>query len=92
MTYVRKGGPRRHKWVKLRIHVYVCRICGTGRVNTHDETGWNATWHRPDGADVVGGLTPACTPGPRTEAVLTKYAPEIAAAMGDTTVPAELLR
>lgn len=91
MTQARvRKGPRRHRWVKLRLHTYVCRLCGTGRVNSHDETGWCATWHRPDGADVVGGPTPPCTPGPRTAAVLTEYALEIAIAVGDPTLPAEL--
>jgi hypothetical protein len=85
-----RKGPRRHRWVKIRTHVYVCRVCGTARTNSHDENGWFATWHRPDGSELVGGRTPACTPGPRTGLVLEKYAVEIAAAVGDPTLPAEL--
>ena len=68
----------RHRWVKLRVHVYICRVCGTGRVNSCDETGWSATWHRPDGTAVVAPpTTPPCVKGPRTEAALAKYAQQI---------------
>ncbi len=71
----------RHRWTKLREHVHVCRVCGTGRVNSHDESGWIAMWHRPDGSSVVGGPTPACAVGPRTSAALAKHGPTILAAM-----------
>ena len=70
---------RRHSWVRVKVHVYVCCVCGTGKVNARDEAGWAATFHRPDGAEVIGS-TPPCTVGPRTAAALTKYSVEISAA------------
>lgn len=69
---------KRHKWVKVRIHVYVCRDCGTGRVNAQDARGWFTTFHRPDGRAIVDTHVPACEPGPRTPRVLAKYASAIA--------------
>lgn len=64
----------RHKWVHLREHVYICRKCGTGRVNVElGENTWAAHWFRPDGSETVG-LTPPCEIGPRTAAYLEKYA------------------
>jgi hypothetical protein len=75
----------RHKWVKLRTHVYVCAKCGTGKVNAFDDrqVGWTATWHKADGGTQVGGETPPCAAGARTEAALVKYAVEIAEARGE---------
>ena len=70
----------RHKWVKLRLHVYICRTCGTGKVNTPHAGGWRAHWHTPDGRELVGTLTPDCALGPKTDAYLAKYADAIAAA------------
>lgn len=83
----------RHRWIKLRTHVYVCRVCGTGRVNSRDEAGWIATWHRPDGSSVLGGPTPACAIGPRTVTALAKYAATIALAqLGEKAIRADRKR
>lgn len=80
----------RHRWSKLRAHVYICRTCGTGRVNSRDETGWLATWHRPDGSSILGGPTPGCVVGPRTEAALAKYATVLALAeIGERAIRAD---
>lgn len=68
----------RHSWVKLRVHVYICRVCGMGKV--HDPKDWVATYHCSDGYSRRGGHTPPCEVGERTPAALQKYAAEIAAA------------
>jgi hypothetical protein len=61
--------------VKLRLHVYLCRKCGTGKVNAQDATGrWTPTWHRPDGTSIAASTTPPCEVGPKTAAALQKYA------------------
>jgi hypothetical protein len=68
----------RHRWLKLRIHVYICRTCGGGKVNALDGGHWQTTYHLPDGRSIVLAKTPACVPGPRTRAYLAKYYDEIA--------------
>lgn len=69
-----------HRWVKLRLHVYICRVCGCGRVNSVDFSGqWITTWYLPNGDSVIASRRPACQVGARTQAALTKYASEIAA-------------
>ena len=65
---------KRHRWVKLRTHVYICRACGTGKVNEQDRNGlWHATWHTPDGRSTVSPFTPPCEPGPKTARWLEHY-------------------
>ena len=72
----------RHRWVKVREHVYICRKCGCGRVNTQTSRGeWFTTFHRPDGRSVVDSHVPLCQPGPRTAAALRKYEAAIAIAL-----------
>lgn len=73
----------RHRWTKLRTHVYVCRVCGTGRVNAWSEVfdAWVVTWHKSDGTTQVKGRTPPCAVGVRTKAVLAKHGPAILAAV-----------
>ncbi len=72
----------RHRWVKLRIHVYICRKCGCGRVNEQDVSGrWYAVWHMPNGQSVALAKTPACTTGEKTDTYLAKYAAQIATAL-----------
>jgi hypothetical protein len=69
----------RHRWVKLREHVYICRKCGTGKVNAQDGDGrWFATFNRPDGRSIVAARVPACEVGPRTAAHLAKHAEALA--------------
>lgn len=63
----------RHKWVKLREHTYICRVCGCGRVNALVSGGWQSTFHLPDGSSKVLRKRPACEVGPRTDAYLGKY-------------------
>lgn len=65
----------RHRWVKLRLHVYICRKCGCGKVNAQGPGGdWFATYHRPDGTSVVTSRVPPCATGPRSSAYLAKHA------------------
>lgn len=72
---------QRHSWVKPSEHVYICRLCGTGRVNAQTIRGeWFTTFHRPDGSRVVSPRVPSCEPGPRTAAYLKKYEAAIAIA------------
>lgn len=57
----------RHRWVKLKLHHYVCRQCGMGKVNNEQSPGhWVAKWHTPDGDVIEMRLTPPCAPGPKT--------------------------
>lgn len=70
----------RHKWVKLRIHVYICRVCGTGKVNAEEHGSWFTTYHKPTGESVVSRHTPPCDVGPKTTKYLERYAAEIAQA------------
>ncbi len=64
----------RHRWVKLRLHVYICRRCGAGKVNAQDAGGrWRATFHLPSGRSVTVGHVPRCVVGPLTEKYLGKY-------------------
>ena len=72
--------PQRHKWVRLREHVYICRTCGCGKVNTLTGTPsfWETTYHTPDGQSRVLSHTPACALGPKSEAYLAKHALDIA--------------
>ena len=66
---------RRHSWVKLRLHVYACRHCGTGYENRHLTTGqWERIYYLPTGETVRLARVPLCEPGPRTAAVWRKYA------------------
>lgn len=70
---------KRHRWVKVRIHVYICRDCGMGRVNSEREPGWwVTTFHRPDGTSRRATHVPACEPGPLTADYLEKYGDIIA--------------
>lgn len=71
---------RTHRWVKLRIHVYICRCCGAGKVNSQRGGEWITTYHLPSGKSIVSRHTPACEIGPKTAGALAKYAAEIAAA------------
>lgn len=65
--------PARHRWVKLRVHAYICRRCGCGRTNALESGKWIATFHTPDGVSAPREVTPSCEPGPRTAAYLAKH-------------------
>ncbi len=65
---------RRHRWVKVRLHVYICRQCGCGRVNARNHRGeWFTMFHRPDGTSTIDVHVPACAAGPRTGAYLRHH-------------------
>lgn len=68
-----------HRWVKLRLHVYICRKCGTGKVNAHRGGEWITTYHRPTGESVESRHVPPCEVGPRTRRYLATYSDVIAA-------------
>lgn len=70
----------RHSWVKLRLHTYICRRCGCGKVNAQKAGAWQTTFHLPTGASVVSASVPACKPGQYTPAFLLKYKAEVLAA------------
>ncbi len=78
----RPAGTKRHKWVKVRLHVYICRQCGMGSVNAQDGRGWFTTYHKPDGEREVARHVPACEVGPFTTAYLRKYESAIVCAAG----------
>lgn len=70
---------KRHRWVKLRIHVYICRDCGMGRENSERSPGdWVTTFHAPTGESRIAPRVPPCVTGPRTAQALAKYATQIA--------------
>jgi hypothetical protein len=72
---------QRHRWYKLRVHVYICTRCGTGRVNAQRTSGeWFTTFHRPNSHSVVSPRVPPCERGPHTEKYLAKYAIELSRA------------
>ena len=64
----RAAGSRvqHHSWVKVKLHNYVCRKCGTRKVNVPKGGGWAAEWHRPDGSVLELPLSPKCEVGPQT--------------------------
>lgn len=69
----------RHRWTRLREHVYICRKCGCGKVNEKIGNEWQTTYHRPDDISEIANAVPACVVGPRTNAAIDKYADLIAA-------------
>jgi hypothetical protein len=70
-----------HAWVKLRIHVYICRKCGCGRVNWQNKNGeWVTTFHTSSGHSISSTRRPPCEVGSRTAPALRKYEAAIAAA------------
>jgi len=77
--------PKRHRWVKVRIHFYVCRDCGMQKENAETE-GWQTKYHRPDGVSRVEFTVPPCVEGPKTAEYLATYAEEIAV-HEDPTIP-----
>ncbi len=72
---------RRHRWVKVRPHVYICQQCGCGKVNAQTPGGeWVTTFHRPDGTSAVSRHVPPCETGARTRAYLDHHTSAIACA------------
>lgn len=69
----------RHKWVRLREHIYICRTCGAGKAHAQVNGQWETTFHTPDGWSSPRRYTPACEVGEHTPAYLAKYAADIAA-------------
>ncbi len=73
-----KNAGARHRWCRVRVHVYICTVCGCGRVNAQDKGRWVTTFHAPDGHTINGGPTPACRAGRHSAAYLAKYESAIA--------------
>lgn len=75
--------PKRHRWVKLETHLYVCRDCATGRENKETQPGWwETTYSLPDGTSKVSKTVPACQVGQLTTMLLELFAVPIAAWKG----------
>lgn len=72
-----RSGRRRHAWVKLRLHVYICATCGTGKVNENRHGQWVTTFHLPTGRSLDSRHVPACVVGPKTERYLAAHADTI---------------
>lgn len=54
----------RHSWVKLKVHWYLCRKCGTGKRNAQDlDGGWFTTFHKANGEAVISAHVTACERG-----------------------------
>lgn len=82
----RPAGTKRHKWVKVRLHVYICRQCGCGSVNAQDGNGgWFTTYHKPAGESEVARHVPACEVGPLTHTYLKRYESAIACHQSERT-------
>lgn len=72
---------KRHSWVKVKLHCYVCRQCGLCRVNAQRKKGdWFVTWHLPTGESHDVPATPVCQVGQLTGKRLQHYASAIALA------------
>jgi hypothetical protein len=67
----------RHKWIKLRIHVYLCKVCGMGRVNSDQDGYWRTTYHYPTGISKIETRVPPCEIGEHTARYLAKYHKQI---------------
>lgn len=69
----------RHRWVKLKTHVYVCAKCGTGKRNVLGRgVAWFQKWYLPNGTAIVDSHTPPCAVGVYTDERLRKCASAIA--------------
>ena len=70
----------RHRWLRLREHLYICPKCGTCKKNVHARNGTQWEWHTifetPDGNVLhqVPARVPPCSPGPKTDAILRWHA------------------
>lgn len=70
---------KRHRWIHVREHVYICVNCGAGKVNAQTPGGhWFTTFYLASGRKVVDSKVPPCELGPRTMPALRKYASAIA--------------
>jgi hypothetical protein len=79
---------RRHSWVKLERHRYICQVCGCGRVNALEGGRWLTTFHLPSGQSVRTKQRPACVVGPRTWDYLERHAAAIACWAGEKAAAA----
>lgn len=69
----------RHSWVKVRVHHYVCKKCGTCYENKQDRGGgWFRTYYLPDRRKANLDHVPPCEPGATTAKRLEHFAPAIA--------------
>jgi hypothetical protein len=74
----------RHRWIKVKLHVYICRQCGAGSVNSFEgKRGWITTVHYPDGTSEVSNKLRPCARGPKSDVYLAKYESAIACATSD---------
>lgn len=72
---------KRHRWVKLRIHVYICRDCGTAYENKQGPgVGWYRVYYKSNGTNSIEQHVPACEPGVRGARALQKYESALAGA------------
>lgn len=70
---------KRHSWVRVKVHCYVCRTCGTCKVNAQRDNGdWFVTWHLPTGESHDVPATPPCQVAALTPKRLKHYESAIA--------------
>lgn len=68
----------RHRWVRVKVHVYICETCGCGKVNAEPQpSNWETRYFAPNGKSQTR-WTPPCEVGPLTAAYLKKYESAIA--------------
>lgn len=61
------GSSLRHSWLKVKLHIYICRKCGSKKVNVEKSpNNWVAEWHTPDGDVIELRHAPPCAAGPLT--------------------------
>lgn len=63
---------KRHKWLKLKLHNYVCLQCGALKENYYRDGLWIARYEMPDGSYREPSRTPPCQQGPRTNDLLAQ--------------------
>jgi hypothetical protein len=60
---------KRHAWVKLELHKYICVRCGCMKRNVPWGVRWRPVFTLEDGfvVDQQPARTPPCEPGPRSD-------------------------
>lgn len=69
----REPGPKRHRWLKLKEHWYVCLDCGTLKENRKQGGEWVQWFTRPyEGKPFASRFVPPCEVGPLTAQLLAQ--------------------
>lgn len=76
---------KRHKWIKLRIHHYVCYVCGMHKENVEEGSAWWRTHYTfpTTGHTRVEDKVPPCVIGKHTAKMLLEHQRAIDEALTD---------